>query len=109
MRGKNQEGKASRESAPGPARRFEPPTVEQVAEYCRERKNAVDAGRFVDFYTSKGWKVGAEPMKDWRACVRTWEKRDGDRPPARASPGDLREQIIANGNEFLRRTGGAAS
>ena len=56
--------------------RFTPPTVEEVAAYCRERGNSVDAERFCDFYASKGWKVGKEPMKDWKAAVRTWEKRD---------------------------------
>lgn len=56
--------------------RFTPPTVEEVAEYCKERNNNVNAERFVDFYTSKGWKVGKESMKDWKACVRTWEGRD---------------------------------
>lgn len=55
------------------------PTVEEVAAYCRERGNSVDAERFVDFYASKGWKVGNQPMKDWKACVRTWEKRE-DKP-----------------------------
>lgn len=57
-------------------KRFTPPTVEEVAEYCKERNNNVNAERFVDFYTSKGWKVGKESMKDWKACVRTWEGRD---------------------------------
>ena len=52
------------------------PTVEEVAAYCRERRNSVDAERFVDFYAAKGWKIGNAPMKDWRACVRTWEKRE---------------------------------
>lgn len=55
--------------------RFARPSVEDVAEYCRERHNNVDAQTFVDFYTSKNWRVGTSPMKDWRACVRTWEKR----------------------------------
>ena len=58
------------------ASRFTPPSVEEVAAYCRERGNSVDAERFCDFYASKGWKVGKEPMKDWKAAVRTWEKRD---------------------------------
>lgn len=53
---------------------FAPPTVVQVKEYCLERKNNVDAERFVDFYTSKGWMVGKTKMKDWKASVRTWEK-----------------------------------
>lgn len=56
--------------------RFSPPTLEEVRAYCRERGNHVDAGRFFDFYTSKGWKVGSQPMKDWRAAVRTWERDD---------------------------------
>ena len=58
------------------AARFSPPTIEEVAEYVKERGSGVNAERFVDFYASKGWKVGSQPMKDWRAAVRTWEKRD---------------------------------
>lgn len=58
------------------SRRFTPPTVEDVASYCRERGNAVDAQRFVDFYASKGWKVGNAGMKDWHAAVRNWERQD---------------------------------
>src|SRR5574344_403499 len=60
-----------------PAKResFEKPTVEEIAAYCSERKNSIDAQAFFDFYESKGWKVGAVKMKDWRACVRTWEQR----------------------------------
>lgn len=57
-------------------KRFVAPTVEEVSAYCRERGNNVDAQKFVDFYTSKGWKVGSQAMKDWRACVRTWEKNN---------------------------------
>lgn len=57
--------------------RFRPPTVEEVEAYCFERNNRVDPERFVDFYSSNGWKVGKNPMKDWKAAVRTWEKRDG--------------------------------
>ncbi len=65
-------------------RRFAPPSVEEVASYCRERKNGVDAQRFVDFYASKGWKVGNNPMKDWKAAVRTWEGRDKETQAASA-------------------------
>lgn len=57
--------------------RFQKPKVEEVAAYCKERGNYVDAQHFVDFYESKGWKVGNSPMKDWKAAVRTWEQRDG--------------------------------
>ena len=62
-----------------PRKRFTPPTVEDVAAYCRERGNSVDAQRFVDFYASKGWKVGNAGMKDWHAAVRNWERRDNKR------------------------------
>lgn len=56
------------------SKRFVPPTIEQVKEYCTERKNSVDAERFVSYYDSNGWKVGKNPMKDWKAAVRTWER-----------------------------------
>lgn len=54
--------------------RFKPPTIDEVREYCFERMNNVDAEAFVDFYASKGWMVGKNKMKDWKAAVRTWEK-----------------------------------
>lgn len=66
--------------------KFTPPTVDEVSEYVREKGYAVDPEAFVDFYASKGWKVGSQPMKDWRAAVRTWAKRDAKpkSPPGRA-------------------------
>ena len=67
------------------ARRFTPPTVEDVRAYCLERGNGIDAQSFVDFYASKGWKVGSNAMKDWRAAVRTWERRDKDGSARNAS------------------------
>ena len=62
--------------APKKSNRFIPPTVEEVAAYCKERNNRVDAGRFVDFYTAKGWMVGKNKMKDWKSAVRTWERNN---------------------------------
>ena len=56
------------------SKRFSPPTLLEVEDYCFERKNTVDASKFLDYYTSNGWKVGKNAMKDWRAAVRTWEK-----------------------------------
>lgn len=70
------EGNSADGAAPTP-KRFVKPTVEEVAAYCKERNNNVDPQRFWDFYEAKGWKVGNQPMKDWKAAVRTWEKRDG--------------------------------
>ena len=60
---------------------FTPPTVEEVKAYCQERNNNVNPQSFVDFYQSKGWKVGSNSMKDWKACVRTWEQREKKEKP----------------------------
>ena len=60
-----------------PARsRFSPPSVEDVEAYVREKGYHIDPEAFVAFYESKGWKVGNAPMKDWRAAVVTWVKRE---------------------------------
>lgn len=59
---------------------FVRPSVEEVRAYCNERNNSVDPQTFVDFYAAKGWKVGSASMKDWKACVRTWEKREQPKP-----------------------------
>lgn len=53
---------------------FTKPTLEEISAYCVERKNTIDAEKFMDYYDSNGWKVGKNSMKDWKACVRTWEK-----------------------------------
>lgn len=55
---------------------FKPPSVKEVSDYCNSRNNSVSPDNFVNFYSSKGWKVGSSAMKDWKACVRTWESRD---------------------------------
>lgn len=62
------------------AKRFTPPSREEVQAYCLERKNNVDAERFIDYYTSNGWMVGKNKMKDWKAAVRTWEKNGSNQP-----------------------------
>ena len=77
--GKDSIGKDSNSTGtavPKQPKRFKPPSVDEVRAYCRERKNRVDAEKFVDYYTSNGWKVGKNSMKDWKASVRTWEKND---------------------------------
>ena len=68
--------------AKSPAR-FIKPTFEEVAEYCRERGNDVDPQSWYDYYTANGWRVGRNPMKDWKASVRTWERngvKGGNKP-----------------------------
>ncbi|MBQ1573970.1 MAG: replisome organizer [Clostridiales bacterium] len=55
--------------------RFVPPTFDEVNAYCIERQNGIDAQAFIDFYESKGWMIGKDKMKSWKAAVRTWENR----------------------------------
>lgn len=61
---------------PTRSKRFVPPSVDEVRDYCQERGNNVDPQRFVDYYSSNGWMVGKTKMKDWKAAVRTWEQRE---------------------------------
>ena len=61
---------------PPRAPRFTPPTLEEVTEYCKEKGLTVDPERFIDFYSSKGWMVGKNKMKDWKAAVRGWQTRE---------------------------------
>lgn len=70
----NNTGDKSPERKRSATSRFIKPTVEEVRAYCQERNNSVDAERFVDYYEANGWKVGKNPMKDWKATVRNWEK-----------------------------------
>lgn len=58
--------------------RFTPPTVADVSAFAKEHGLSLNAEQFVDFYAAKGWRIGKEPMKDWRAAVRTWEARDNE-------------------------------
>jgi len=56
--------------------RFKKPSLDEIQNFCLERKNNINFEAFYDFYESKGWKVGKNTMKDWKACVRTWERRE---------------------------------
>ena len=79
------------------ASRFTPPSVEEVRAYCFERGNNVDPERFVDFYESKGWTVGKNRMRDWKAAVRNWERTNNDSRP---------KDIVSQRLEALRNFGG---
>ena len=94
--------------SPSPSKKFKKPTIDEVRAYCLERNNKVDPEQFVDFYTSKGWKVGKEPMKDWKAAVRTWEKRDERKalqssPPAKVNKAPVGAQRKYDFAELERR------
>jgi len=71
------------DAPPAKKKRFTPPTVEEVQAYCEERKNGIDPQVFVDHYAASGWMRGKTPIKDWKACMRTWERRRANEvPPA---------------------------
>lgn len=76
---------------------FKPPTLDEVKEYCWERNNGIDAQSFIDFYSSKGWMIGKNKMKDWKAAVRTWEQRN-NRPAPTTSQGFFKVD-----DDFFRR------
>lgn len=59
-----------------PVKKFKPPTVEEVFEYCNERCNNIDAQSFVSHYTTTGWMRGSNKIKDWKACIHTWERNE---------------------------------
>ena len=67
------------------AKRFYPPTLDEVKQYCEERKNNIDPMAFIDFYSSKGWMIGKNRMKDWKAAVRTWERKRKEQSKAESS------------------------
>ena len=66
-------------------KRFYPPTLDEVKQYCEERKNNIDPMAFIDFYSSKGWMIGKNRMKDWKAAVRTWERKRKEKYQAESS------------------------
>jgi hypothetical protein len=71
------EKQAKRKTAP----RFRKPILQEVQAYCQSRGNRVDPQTFIDHYESNGWKVGKNPMRDWKAAVRTWERNDFQQKP----------------------------
>jgi len=58
---------------PDKTKRFIKPNIQEIKDYCLERKNNVDVNKFFNYYEANGWKVGKNAMKDWKACIRTWE------------------------------------
>lgn len=87
-------------------KRFAPPSLEEVRAYCTERNNNVDPEAFIDFYESKGWKVGNQTMKDWKASVRTWERRSRDKPtdkPKEVPKGHFANERIYDFEEIERK------
>lgn len=83
--------------------RFRPPTREEIAAYCAERGNNLDAGRIFDHYESNGWMVGKNKMRDWKAAVRGWEGREQQFSTKRETANERYsrelQELIASGSE----------
>lgn len=93
---KNDKNISSNEDIGQSRKRFVPPTLEEVKNYCDERQNCVDASSFIDYYSARGWELTkGRKVKDWKACVRTWERN---------SYSNIHQQDMAysfkSGNEF---------
>ena len=78
-------------------KKFIKPTVEEIKNYCLERKNKIDAEHFFDYYESKGWKIGKCPMKSWQAAIRTWERNNIE--------GNSNNEKSDNGDKYNRENG----
>ena len=79
---------------------FKKPTIEEIKNYCNERNNNIDPEAFIDFYKSKNWYIGKNKMKDWKAAVRTWEKREKNKPQT-MSKLDTQINEYLKGKEYL--------
>ena len=79
--------------------RFTPPSLEEVISYCRERNNTVEANNFLNHYEANGWMRGKNKIKDWKACVRTWESKINNNQTAQNPTQQKREMPKAGTEE----------
>lgn len=86
------------------AKRFSPPSLDEVRDYIASQSYSVDAEAFIDFYEAKGWRVGNNPMKDWKAAVRTWERRNKEEGKTAAKKQDGNTQTDMNRPSDTPRT-----
>ncbi len=111
IKGKEQ-GAGSVEVSPAAPRpkRFVPPTLLEVTDYCKTRQNGVDAEQFLNRYESNGWLVGKSPMKNWQAAIRTWEKNgfSSTQAPQTSPAKDCGKDLRRDFPDVLKWTGAEA-
>lgn len=79
---------------PKRTRAFVPPTADEVAAFCAEHGYSIDPGAFVDYYARQGWQLAnGRKIVDWKACVRTWVRKDNERGPRQQSSGNVFAEI----------------
>jgi hypothetical protein len=92
-------------------KKFKKPTIQEIKDYCFERKNNVNPEKFFNYYEANGWKVGKNAMKDWQACVRTWEGNNYNNSQGETKRFMTAQEIKEQNNknvlmEFVRDNGG---
>lgn len=92
---------STKESNTKSIRRFQKPTIDEVRAYVREIGGGVSAEEYIDYYEANGWKVGKSPMKDWKAAVRNWKRRDW-RNKGQPEERDYQEDFHAKVNDPVR-------
>lgn len=111
---KELESKAASQPAPPPmpdksnSKRFIKPTLEEIRQYCSDSGYGIDADYFYDYYEGNGWKVGKNPMKDWRATVRNWARRENPKPTNGKSDSkrDLFQRLYKEAEESDKKRNG---
>ena len=111
---KELESKAASQPAPPPmpdkskSKRFIKPTLEEIRQYCSDSGYGIDADYFYDYYEGNGWKVGKNPMKDWRATVRNWARRENPKPANGKSDSkrDLFQRLYKEAEESDKKRNG---
>ena len=99
--GKNSTDEMSTEGrAPQTAKRFCPPSFSEVKEYCLENGYLIDPEKFIVYYDANGWKVGRNPMKDWKAAVRLWAKNEKTLSPKTAPDFSSWADEVSKGGAF---------
>lgn len=107
LKEEKEKNSAQKEKEKSSAKAFTPPSPAEVAAYCRERGNDISPESFCSFYASKGWRVGNQPMKDWRAAIRHWETRRAHENKQQSFPKNKQSQplvIDENGNILSAET-----
>jgi len=90
----------------GKSSRFVPPSLEEVSDYCSERANHIDPEEFINHYEANGWMRGKSKIKDWKACVRTWEKSREKNRSVHNRRAEQSEDNLARARAAAQRLGG---
>ena len=99
---KNNNGEC--EKSHSKCKRFKPPTLEEVEEYCKERNNGIDAQYFIDYYEARGWELSkGRKVKSWKHCINTWEKNNFNRKPVNKNS---KEDALNDMRDLMSEYGG---